>query len=80
MPHQNIIAFYGSFVRGETYNIIQEYADLGNLDRYMESTSPPLRLKDKIIFFDRFFEVMNGLVRIHGEEESKAKGPHSLLG
>lgn len=80
MPHPNIIGFYGGFVRGETYNIILEYADLGNLDSYMERTRPPLRPKDKIVFFDRYFDVFNGLVRIHGEAESKAGGPRNLLG
>ncbi|KAL8963800.1 MAG: hypothetical protein Q9183_004945, partial [Haloplaca sp. 2 TL-2023] len=40
-PPANIIEYYGSFIRGETYNILLEYADLGTLDDYMEKVAEP---------------------------------------
>lgn len=76
----NIIGFYGSFVRGETYNIILEYADLGNLDYFMEQTPPPSSASEKTLFWDRFFDVGNGLVKIHGEEEGNGNELQILLG
>ena len=80
LPPTNIIGFYGSFVREETYNIILEYADLGTLDDFMETTQPPSSTSEKMIFWDRFFDVGHGLVRIHGEEENSGTVPQILLG
>lgn len=76
----NIIGFYGSFVRQQTYNIILEYADLGTLDEYMERTSPPSSAEDKMRFWERFLEVAHGLATIHGEDEHMGDGPQILLG
>ena len=80
LPPANIIGFYGSFVREQTYNVILEYADLGTLDDYMKHTAPPSSAEDKMIFWDRFFDVGNGLATIHGEDGHDNDGPQILLG
>ena len=72
--------FYGSFIRENTYNIILEYADLGNLDQYMEKYGPPTNPTDRAMFWDRFLEVLFGLIRIHHEDESGDNGPQIMLG
>ena len=79
-PPPNIIGFYGSFFRGETFNIILEYADLGNLEDFMQRVQPPSSIEDIITFWDRFFDVTHGLVTIHGTQEGNPKEPRSMLG
>ena len=80
MPPSNIIGFYGGFVRQETYNIILEYADLGNLDDYMKQTPPPSTTEEKLTFWGNFLAVINGLVKIHGEGEDDPDIFQILLG
>lgn len=65
----NIIAFYGSFVHGETFSVIEEFADLGNLDNFMNSKTPPSSPNEKLVFWSNFLDVVSGLVRIHGEKD-----------
>ena len=69
LPPENIIGFYGSFVRDGTYNIILEYADRGTLDKYMEVTPEPKSPSEIMKFWDRIFAVMQGLAHIHGTSE-----------
>ena len=80
MPPLNIIGFYGGWVCQETYNIILEYADLGNLDDYMARTRPPSTTQEKVTFWENFLAVINGLVRIHGEGEDDPDVFQILLG
>ncbi len=80
MPPSNIIGFYGGFVRQETYNIILEYADLGNLDDYMKQIPPPSTPQEKMTFWENFLAVMSGLVKIHGEGEDNPDILQILLG
>ena len=76
----NIIGCYGGFVCQDTYNIILEYADFGNLDKYMEKTPPPSTTQEKVIFWERFLEVVSGLVTIHGEREDTPDALQIMLG
>lgn len=80
MPPPNIIGFYGGFVCQGTYNLILEYADFGNLDDYMKQTPPPSTTQEKVIFWDNFLAVINGLVKIHGEGEDNPDIFQILLG
>ncbi len=79
-PPSNIIGFYGSFQREECFNIVLEYADLGNLDEYMQHQHPPSSTEDTISFWDNFFDVTLGLVTIHGTREGNPEEPQILLG
>ena len=79
-PPPNIIGFYGSFVRGENFNIILEHADLGSLEDFMQRVQPPSSIEDTILFWDNLFNVTHGLVTIHNTKEGNAKEPQTLLG
>ncbi|KAL8837659.1 MAG: hypothetical protein Q9176_005576 [Flavoplaca citrina] len=82
-PPENIIAFYGSFIRGGTYNIILEYADRGTLDDYMKNTPEPKTVIEIISFWGNFLASMGGLVQIHGTppiHEPASDEPNILLG
>ncbi|KAL9034527.1 MAG: hypothetical protein Q9214_007005, partial [Letrouitia sp. 1 TL-2023] len=79
-PPQNIIAFYGGFERENMYNIILEYADGGSLDEFMERTPAPPDSNQLSIFWNQFFNILNGLAIIHGEGSEEGNGPHMLLG
>ena len=75
----NIIGYYGSFVKGDTYNVLLEYAD-GNgakgengaeghtLEHYFQSIEPPTSGPDILMFWTRLFEVIQGLRCIHVSE------------
>ncbi|KAL9589530.1 MAG: hypothetical protein Q9203_001666 [Teloschistes exilis] len=78
-PHPNIIGYYGSFIRDGTYNVILEYADKGNLNDYMTNTDEPRSISDIMMFWTRFFDVLQGLVQIHGTP-GHISGLPSLLG
>ena len=79
-PPPNIIAFYGGFEREDTYNIILEYADGGNLNEFMRRAPPPINPNELSIFWDQFFNIFHGLAHIHGEGREGVNEPHMLLG
>lgn len=79
-PHPNIIEYYGSFVREGTYNIILEYADRKSLDEYMRDTDAPTSVQEIMLFWSRFFAILDGLVQIHGTPGTGSQEPHILLG
>ena len=79
-PPQNIIAFYGGFEREDTYNIILEFADGGNLDEFIKRTPPPINPNELSIFWDKFFNILHGLAVIHGEGGEEVNEPRMLLG
>lgn len=63
--NSNIIEFHGSFTRGDTYNVLLEYADKGNLADYFKSESPPSEGKEIIQFWEAMFTLIDALRRIH---------------
>ncbi|KAL8702872.1 MAG: hypothetical protein Q9201_003963 [Fulgogasparrea decipioides] len=65
-PTPFVVAYYGSFIDDETYNIILEYADGGNLEDFMKSTPQPSTPEDMIQFWDRLCSITHGLSFIHG--------------
>ena len=72
-PPANVIEYYGSFVRGSTFSIILEYADLGTLDQYLENHLPPQNPAERILFWRHFTRVLCGLAHIHGQSEDHEK-------
>ncbi|KAL8792768.1 MAG: hypothetical protein Q9195_004655 [Heterodermia aff. obscurata] len=72
-PSPFIIAYYGSFVDDNTYNIILEFADRGNLDEFMSAMPPPTTEENMIELWDRLSKITHGLAVIHGT-------PDALLG
>ncbi|KAL9604134.1 MAG: hypothetical protein Q9219_000722 [cf. Caloplaca sp. 3 TL-2023] len=61
-----IITFHGSYVDDDTYNILIEYADLGNLEDYWRTTPKPSTKAEKIKLYDRLCSITHGLATIHG--------------
>ena len=79
-PPPNLIAFYGGFERGSTYNILLEYADGGTLEYFLRTTKPPVSRSELLDFWEAFFGIYHGLARIHGEDEQAGHEPKMLLG
>ncbi|KAL8831869.1 MAG: hypothetical protein Q9191_000621 [Dirinaria sp. TL-2023a] len=65
-PSPFIVAYYGSFIDDDTYNIILEYADKGNLENFMRVTPPPSTPEDMIALWERLCKITHGLAVIHG--------------
>lgn len=79
-PSPFVIAYYGSFIDRDTYNIILEYADGGNLEDFMKRTPEPSTTEDMIAYWDRFCGITHGLAHIHGIPGKTETGIPVLLG
>lgn len=66
-PSPHIIAYYGGFIHGNSYNIILEYADQGTLESFMKNTESPPTIEDTILFWDRLSDITHGIMMIHGK-------------
>ena len=75
-----IIACYGSFIYGDTYNLVLEYADRGNLEDFWKTTGKPESFEDKLKFWDGMTNLSHGLATIHGTRDTALHGMHLLLG
>lgn len=72
----NIIDFYGSYVHGETFNMVLEFADKGDLERYFQDEAEPRDGQDIINFWKGLFKLLEALVAIHQVEPcSSSTGP-----
>ena len=74
----NIVSFYGNFVRDKTYNVILEYADEGTLEGFLKKTQPPSTSKDIISFWNSLFGIYLGLTAIHEAQDADSKGIQML--
>ncbi|KAL8868868.1 MAG: hypothetical protein Q9174_004701 [Haloplaca sp. 1 TL-2023] len=80
-PPDNIIQYYGSFIRGGTYSILLEYADLGTLDNYMEKIAAPTNESEIGTFWRNFLpSMLHGLAHIHGTHGPASDGQNILIG
>jgi hypothetical protein len=75
-----MIGFYGSFVQDDTYNILLEYADHGNLEQYFQTVPPPSEPEDLISFWRGLFRVIKALNRIHNVPQNDSPGPQIFQG
>jgi serine/threonine protein kinase len=72
----NIIEFYGSYVYGDSFNILLEFADKGDLERYFREETEPKSGKDIIKFWRSIFMLTKALAGIHEvEPRSSTNGP-----
>jgi hypothetical protein len=69
-----LIAFHGSFQQCGTYNVLLEYADCGTLEDYFAKTYPPSSGEDIITFWERLFNVIKALSKIHDVRPPKGAG------
>lgn len=60
----NIIGFRGSFTRGDSYNLLLEYADQKTLEDYFKR-EPPTESEDIIRFWEELFEIVFAVNIIH---------------
>lgn len=76
-----MIAFHGSFQQCGTFNVILEYADCGTLEDYFAKKYPPSSGEDIIMFWERLFNVIKALSKIHDVRPPKgAVGPGIFQG
>ena len=78
-PATNVVGFYHSFVRGDIYNLVLEYADRGTLEDLMKNTWPPDTGPDIRVFWQQLFELLRGLSAIHNLEWN-GSGPRVMMG
>ncbi len=78
-PIAFVIAYYGSFVDEDTYNIILEYADRGNFEEFMKTTHKPSTSESMIELWERLSRISHGLAHIHGTPGTTSTGA-PLLG
>lgn len=79
-PSPFVIAYYGSFIDNDTYNIILEYADRGNFEDFMKTTPEPSTGEGMIEFWDQLSNITHGLALIHGTPGSASTNISVLLG
>jgi serine/threonine protein kinase len=65
-PASSIIAFRGSFIRGDSFNVLLEYADKGSLEDYFRTVQPPADGEQIIQFWEALSEIVGALMKIHG--------------
>ncbi|RFU28626.1 hypothetical protein B7463_g7721, partial [Scytalidium lignicola] len=70
-PKTNIIGFYGSYIHGDTFNVILEFADRGSLAQYFKETDPPSTGQDIVDFWSSLFGVIPALINIHDVESDE---------
>ena len=78
-PHSGIIGFHGSFTRGDTHNVLLEYADKGTLEKYFLTQIPPVHPEQIINFWQALFKLLDALSRIH-EVDRTTGGPLIIHG
>jgi cephalosporin-C deacetylase-like acetyl esterase len=61
-----IIEFHGSYSHGDTFCILLEYANLGNLEQLLKVLPPPLEPQDILDFWDSFFSLLSPVAHLHG--------------
>ena len=80
MPPEHIVAYYGSFIHGNSFNIILEYADQGTLETFMRKTKSPSIPEQTLLFWARLFDVMGGLMTIHGKSRDDSSASQIFNG
>ncbi|CAF9943242.1 MAG: hypothetical protein ALECFALPRED_010901 [Alectoria fallacina] len=79
-PSPHIIAYYGGFIHGDSYNLILEYADQGTLETFMRNTESPSTVEDTLLFWDRLFDITHGVMTIHGKIGNESSASQILKG
>ncbi|KAM7212204.1 hypothetical protein V8F06_012416 [Rhypophila decipiens] len=64
-PIPNLVKFFGCFRQLDSYSLLLEYVDGGNLGEFFASTPPPATREDTAEFWSNLLQVLNGLDRIH---------------
>jgi hypothetical protein len=78
--NSSIIGFRGSFTRGDTYNMLLEYADKGTLEDFFRTEDPPTDGEEIIQFWQALFQIIDALRRIHEVKSDGTGGPRVFQG
>lgn len=62
---KHIVQCMGSYVHGNNYNLILEYADQGSLGEYLQRSSPPRSALELQQFWNSMIDILQGLHQIH---------------
>ncbi|KAH7378713.1 kinase-like domain-containing protein [Pyrenochaeta sp. MPI-SDFR-AT-0127] len=65
MRSQHIVQCFGSYIQGNNYNLILEYANRGSLEAYLHSSGPPCSALDLQRFWANAMSLLQGLRQIH---------------
>ena len=80
-PTPNIIEFYGSYIHGDSFNVLLEFADKGSLTRYFREEPEPRTGRDVIKFWRSIFMLRKALTGIHQvEPRASTNGPPIFQG
>lgn len=60
-----MVKYHGSFIQGENFTIILEYADGGSLLDFYKTTQPPKEWDDLQSFWVAMFRLLESLAVIH---------------
>ncbi len=74
----SIIRLYGSYVHGDTLNILLEFADKGTLEDYFKTHSPPSRGPDIVKFWEALFQLIKALKAVHSVRQYGRPNPQYL--
>ncbi|KAF2466682.1 kinase-like protein [Lindgomyces ingoldianus] len=64
-PSQHIVQCVGSYVQGNKYHLVLEYANHGSLKEYLQSSSPPCSALGLQRFWNNAMGLLQGLRQIH---------------
>lgn len=76
----SIIGFRGSFTRGNSFNVILEFADRGSLEEYFKTVWPPADGEQIIQFWEALSDILTALMKIHNVKPDDAGGGRTILG
>ncbi|CAG8948909.1 hypothetical protein HYFRA_00002035 [Hymenoscyphus fraxineus] len=62
----HIVRYFGSFKRGNSLNVLLEYADKGTLDEFFEKQHHPTSGLKIIRFWEEMFKITRALAKLHG--------------
>lgn len=62
---RGLIRFYGSFVYKDTFNLILEHAEGGDLEEFYKRDQRPKQAGDILLFWKSLTEIIKGLCKIH---------------
>ena len=74
-----LLGLHTSFLHGDTYNVLFELANGGNLEDMVLKSEPPVTGKQIFEFWKALLEVLNALERIHEIEEDPHDGGRKVF-
>lgn len=61
----SIVQCFSSYILDGTYNLLLEYADFGNLERYLKEVEEPREAVEIFSFWKSFLRLFDAIMKIH---------------